>query len=108
MHRWQVEKAQRPGNDWVRQGICAAPEPSSHAHLFPFDPSGVYGQLAAPADELVHDPQPSWLQPGLWVSRHIIPLEITGGRLSYTISRQRRRKARAAAERTNDLADMTV
>jgi hypothetical protein len=42
------------------------------------------------------------------VSRHIIPLDITGGRLSYTISRQRRRKARAAAERTNDLADMTV
>jgi hypothetical protein len=43
------------------------------------------------------------------VGRHIIiPLDIAGGRLSYTVSRQRRRKARAAAERTNDPAGMTV
>ena len=57
-------------------------------------------------------PQPSfggWLQPGPWARRHIIiPLDIAAGRLSYTISRQRRRKAQAAAERTNDPAAMTV
>jgi N-carbamoylputrescine amidase len=59
-----------------------------------------------------YDPQPSfggWLQPGPWAGRHvIIPLDIAVGRLSYTISRQRRRKARAAAELTNDPASMTV
>jgi len=50
-----------------------------------------------------------WLQPGPWAGRHlIIPLDIAAGRLSYTISRQRRRKARAAAERTNDPAGVTV
>lgn len=50
-----------------------------------------------------------WLQPGSWAARYlIIPLDIAAGRLSYTISRERRRKARAAAERTNDPAAMTV
>jgi hypothetical protein len=38
----------------------------------------------------------------------IIPLDIAAGRLSYTISRQRRRKAQTAAERTNDPAAMTA
>ena len=56
--------------------------------------------------------QPSfggWLQPGSWAARHlIIPLDIAAGRLSYTISRERRRKARAAAEPVNDPADMIV
>jgi hypothetical protein len=43
------------------------------------------------------------------VGRHIIiSLDIAGGRLCYAISRQRRRKARAATERTNDPAGMTV
>ena len=59
-----------------------------------------------------YDAQPSfggWLQPGPWAGRHlIIPLDIAAGRLSYTISRERRQKARAAAERTNELAGMTV
>ena len=59
-----------------------------------------------------HDAPPSFggcLQPGPWAGRHIIiPLDIAAGRLSCTISRQRRRKARAAAERTNDLAGMAV
>jgi N-carbamoylputrescine amidase len=59
-----------------------------------------------------YDAQPSfggWLQPGPWAGRHIIiPLDIAVGRLSYTISRERRRKARAAAERTDDPADMTI
>jgi predicted amidohydrolase len=59
-----------------------------------------------------YDAQPSfggWLQPGPWAGRHvIIPPDIAGGRLSYTISRQRRRKARATTERTNDPAGMTV
>jgi len=59
-----------------------------------------------------YDAQPSydgWLQPGPWAGRHIIiPLDITGGRLAYAISRERRRKARAAAEGTNDLAAMAV
>lgn len=48
-----------------------------------------------------YDPQPGhggWLQPGRWAKRHvIIPLDIAGGKLSYAASRQRRRKARAAA-----------
>ena len=48
-----------------------------------------------------YDPQPGyggWLQPGPWAGRHIIiPLDIATGRLSYTVSRQRRRKARAKA-----------
>jgi hypothetical protein len=56
--------------------------------------------------------QPSfggWLQPGPWAGRHIIiPPGIAVGRLCYTISRQRRDKARAAAERTNDPAGMAV
>ena len=61
-----------------------------------------------------YEAQPSssfggWMQPGSWAARHlIIPLDIAGGRLSYTISRDRRRKARAAAERTNDPAGMAV
>jgi len=59
-----------------------------------------------------YDAQPSfggWLQPGPWAGRHlIIPLDIAAGRLSYAISRERRQKARAAAERTNELAGMTV
>ncbi len=59
-----------------------------------------------------YDAQPSfggWLQPGPWAGRHlIVPLDIAAGRLSYTISRERRQKARAAAERTNELAGMTV
>ena len=59
-----------------------------------------------------YDAQPSfggWLQPGPRAGRHvIIPLDIAAGRLSYTISRQRRPKARAAAQRTNDPAGMTV
>lgn len=51
----------------------------------------------------------SWLQPGPWAGRHIvIPLDVAGGRLSYAISRERRRKARAAAEGTNDLAAVAV
>jgi N-carbamoylputrescine amidase len=83
----------------------------------------VLGQLAEDEGvltaEAVMDParrhyeaQPSfggWLQSGSWTARHlIIPLDIAAGRLSYTISRERRRKARAAAERTNDLSGMTV
>ena len=59
-----------------------------------------------------YEPQPSFggrLQSGSWTGRHIIiPLDIAAGRLSYTISRQRRRKAQAATERTNDPAAMTV
>jgi hypothetical protein len=59
-----------------------------------------------------YDPQPGyggWLQPGPWTGRHIvIPLDIAGGRFSYAISRQRRRKARAAAEGTNDRAAVAV
>jgi N-carbamoylputrescine amidase len=59
-----------------------------------------------------YDAQPSfggWLQPGPWVRRHIIiSLDIAGGRLCYAISRQRRHKARAATERTNDPTGMTV
>ena len=59
-----------------------------------------------------YEAQPSfggWLQPGSWAARHlIIPLDIAGGRLSCTISRDRRRKARAAAGRTNDPAGMAV
>jgi hypothetical protein len=59
-----------------------------------------------------YDAQPSfsgWLQPGPRAGRHIIiPLDIAGGRLSYAIGRQRRRKARAATERTKDPADITV
>jgi len=48
-------------------------------------------------------------QVGPWAGRHIIiPLDIAAGRLSYTISRERRRKARAAAEPVNDPADMIV
>ena len=42
-----------------------------------------------------YEVQPSfggWLQPGSWAARHlIIPLDIAAGRLSYTISRERRR-----------------
>ena len=59
-----------------------------------------------------YDPQLSyggWLQPGPWVGRHVvIPLDIAGGRLAYAISRQRRRKARAAAKGTNDPAATAV
>jgi hypothetical protein len=83
----------------------------------------VLGQLADEEGvltaEVVLDParkhyeaQPSfggWLQPGPWAGRDIIiPLDIASGRLSYTISRERRRKARAAAERTNDPAAMAI
>ena len=83
----------------------------------------VLGQLAEDEGvltaEAVMDParkhyeaQPSfggWLQPGSWAARHlIIRLDIAAGRLSYTISRERRRKARAAAERTKDPAAMAV
>ena len=83
----------------------------------------VLGQLAEEEGvltaEAVMDParkhygaQPSfggWLQHGSWAARHlIIPLDIAVGRLSYTISRERRRKARAAAERANDMAAMAV
>ena len=59
-----------------------------------------------------YDAPPSfggWLQPGPWAGLHIIiPLDITVGRLSYATSRQRRRKARAAAQRTNDPTGMTI
>jgi hypothetical protein len=58
------------------------------------------------------EPQPSfarWLQPGPWAGRHlIIPFDIAVGRLSYAISRHRRRKAQAAMERTNDLAGIAA
>ena len=51
-----------------------------------------------------YDPQPSyggWLQPGPAVARKvIIPLGIASGRLSYSCSRKRRRKARACLART--------
>ena len=56
--------------------------------------------------------QPSfggWLQPGPWAGRRIIfPLDIAVGRVGCTVSRERRRKARAAAEGTNDPAVMTA
>ena len=56
--------------------------------------------------------QPSfggWLQPGQWAGRRIIiPLDIAVGRVGYTVSGERRRKARAAAEGTNDPAIMTA
>ena len=38
----------------------------------------------------------------------MIPLDIAGGRLAHTVNRQRRRKARAAAEETNDPATVAV
>ncbi len=38
----------------------------------------------------------------------MIPLDIAGGRLAHTVNRQRRRKARAAAEETNDPASVAV
>jgi N-carbamoylputrescine amidase len=41
-----------------------------------------------------------WLQPGAWPARHlIIPADIAAGRLSYSVSHQRRRMARLAAAR---------
>ncbi len=47
-----------------------------------------------------YDAQPDfggWLQPGAWPARHLfIPMDIATGKLSYAVSRQRRRKARAA------------
>ena len=82
----------------------------------------VLGQLAeeegALTADAVMDParkhyeaQPSfggWLRPGPWAGRDIIiPLDIAGGRLAYTISRQRR-TARATAEETNDPATVAV
>jgi N-carbamoylputrescine amidase len=50
-----------------------------------------------------HDAPPSfggWLQPGAWPARHlIIPADIAIGKLSYAVSRRRRRAARTAAAR---------
>jgi N-carbamoylputrescine amidase len=54
-------------------------------------------------DRRHYDPQPGhggWLQPGPWAERHvIIPFDIAGGKLSYALSRQRRRKAQTASMR---------
>ena len=55
-------------------------------------------------DRRHYQPQPSfggWLQPGSVVARKVvIPLGIASGTLSYSLSRDRRRKARARLTRT--------
>jgi len=64
----------------------------------------VVAAVAMDPDRKHHQPQPSfggWLQPGPALARKVvIPLGIASGTLSYSLSRDRRRKAAACPART--------